>query len=185
MAKHYKKRHQHHHWHNPFGVSSGLLTESAWNATGALGTLWLGGTLSNMASVGGWGAVLGTAGAAIALGFVGKTFGGAKASEEMLKGGLVATIIKAVHQLGIAQNIGLGLYQPSWFSIPSSSDQYLRAAAPNMAWNRGAGSIWFPGPGGQQLALPAGVHPAAAAAALRGMGNVGFHRFRSRYAGNY
>jgi hypothetical protein len=181
MAKHYRKRHHHrHHRHNPFGISQGVITDALWTTTGALGSLWLGGTLSSaMPTLGsGWGGVLGTGLSAAGVSYVGKMIGGAKASEELMKGGLVAVIIKALHQMGVAQNMGLGLYSPSWFGIPTSSDQYLRAAAPGMAFNRGAGSIWFPGPGGvPQLALPAG-HPAA----LKGLG---FHRFRSRYAGNY
>jgi hypothetical protein len=181
MAKHYHKKHHHHRRrHNPFGISSGLVTDAAWNTGGALGSLWLGGTISTamptLAS--GWGGVLGTGLAALGVSFLGKTIGGARASEEVMKGGLVAVMIKALHQAGIAQNMGLGLYTPSWFGIPTSSDQYLRSAAPGMAWNRGAGSIWFPGPGGQ----PALALPAHAAASLKGMG---FHRFRSRYAGNY
>jgi hypothetical protein len=180
MAKHYKKKHHRHHYRrNPFGLSSGVVVDAGYNAAGALAALYLSGMLSTLT---GWAGVAATGGAAVALGFGGKMLS-AKAGEELLKGGLTATIIKALHQLGVAQSIGLGLYQPSWFSIPTSSDQYLRAAAPGMAWNRGAGSIFFPGPGGAPaMALPAGVHPAAAAASLKGLG---FHRFRSRYAGNY
>jgi hypothetical protein len=184
MAKHYRKRHHHHHGHrrNPFGISSGVVQDAGYNAAGALGSLYLSGLLSTFS---GWAGVAATGGAAIGMGFVGKMIGGAKASEELLKGGLTATIIKALHQLGVASNLGLGLYAPSWFGIPTSSSQYLQAAAGNMGpYNRGQGTIFFPGPGGQpQLALPAGVHPAAAAAA--GMKGLGFHRFRSRYAGNY
>jgi hypothetical protein len=182
MAKYRKKHHHHHgHRHNPFGLSGAVMQDAAYNAAGALGSLYLTNLLPTLS--GGWTGVAATGGAAVAMSFVGKMFGGARTSEELLKGGLTATIIKALHQLGVAQNLGLGLYTPSWFGIPTSSDQYLRAAAPGMAWNRGAGSIWFPGPGGQPaLALPAGVHPAAAAASLKGLN---FHRFRSRYAGNY
>jgi hypothetical protein len=180
MAKHYRKHHhKHHQRRNPFGLSSGVVVDAGYNAAGALGALYLSGMLSTLS---GWAGVAATGGAAIGLGFAGKMVS-AKAGEELLKGGIVATIIKALHQLGFASSVGLGLYQPSWFGIPTSSDQYLRAAQPGMQWNRGAGSIYFPGPGASPaLALPAGVHPAAAAASLKGMG---FHRFRSRYAGNY
>lgn len=188
MAKHYQKKHHHHHRRNPFGVSGAVVQDAAYNAAGALGSLWLTGLLPAFAS--GWTGVAATGGAAVAMSFVGKMFGGARTSEELLKGGLTATIIKALHQLGVAQNLGLGLYQPSWFGIPTSSDQYLRASAPGYVWNRGSGSIYFPGPGVQGGAIlpTAGIHPTerlAARAALNGMGAVGFHRFRSRYAGNY
>lgn len=185
MAKHYRRRHHHHRRrHNPFGLSSGVVVDAGWNAAGALGSLYLSGLISSLS---GWAGVAATGGAAVAMGFVGKMVGGAKASEELVKGGLVATIIKALHQLGVAQSIGLGLYAPSWFPTPTSSSQYLVAGAPGSGYNRGAGTIFFPGPGGAPIAaLPAAggtaVHPAAVAAKMAGMG---FHRFRSRYAGNY
>ena len=177
MAKRYHKKHHHrHHRRNPFGLSSAVVQDSAWNAAGALGSLYLTNLLPNLS--GGWTGVAATGAAAVGMSYVGRMVGGPRTSEELLKGGLTATIIKALHQLGVAQNLGLGLYTPSWFGIPTSSDQYLRSAAPGMSWNRGAGSIWFPGPGSQ----PALALPAHAAASLKGMG---FHRFRSRYAGNY
>src|SRR5208282_1516919 len=134
-------------------------------------------------SSGGWAGVAVTAAASVALLFGGKMLG-PEAGEELFKGGLTATIISALHQAGFAQNLGLGLYSPSWFGVPTSSDQYLRAYGANMLpANRGAGTIFFPGPGGTLIpaaapALPAGTHPAAMAAAA-----AGFHRFRSRYAG--
>jgi len=110
-----------------------------------------------------------------AMSFGGKFVGGARASEELLKGGLTATIIKALHQMGVASSIGLGLYAPSWFGVPTASSQYLQASQANLGpYRRGAGTIFFPGPGGSLVqAAPAGVS------------GMGFHRFRSRYAGNY
>lgn len=181
MAKRYHKKHHHHHSRrNPLGLSGGVVTDAAYNAAGALGALYVSNMIPGFGSSG-WGGVLATGGSAVALGYVGRMMS-SKAGEEVLKGGLTATIIKALHQLGVAQSIGLGLYAPSWFGIPTASDQYLRAAGPGVSYNRGAGTIFFPGPG-SQLALPAAVHPAAAAAA--GMKGLGFHRFRSRYAGNY
>ena len=184
MAKYRRKHHHHRRRHNPFGLSSAVVTDAAYNAAGALGSLWLTGLVPNFSS--GWMGVGATGGAAVAMSFVGKMFGGARASEELLKGGLTATIIKALHQLGVASNLGLGLYAPSWFGVPTASSQYLQAAAANMGpYRRGAGTIFFPGPGALQ-ALPAAggtaIHPAAVAAGVSGMG---FHRFRSRYAGNY
>ena len=73
----------------------------------------------------------------------------------------------------IPKNIGLGLYAPSYFAVPTASSQYLQAAQPTYGFRRGAGTIFFPGPGGV---------PALPAAGVSGMG---YHRFRSRYAGNY
>jgi hypothetical protein len=170
----HRRRHHHrrHRRSNPFGISSGVVKDAAFTAAGALGSLWLSSMVPNFST--GWAGVAATGGAAVVMGFGGKFVGGAKASEELLKGGLTATIIKALHELGVAKNIGLGLYAPSWFGIPTASDQYLRAGAPGSGWNRGAGAIFFPGPAGRP-ALP----PAA------GVSGFGYHRFRSRYAGNY
>lgn len=172
MAHKYRRRHhRHHRRHNPFGISGAIVKDAAYNAGGALGALYLSGLVPSLSA--GWAGVAATGGAALALGFAGKFIGGAKASEELLKGGLTATIIKALHQLGVAQNLGLGLYAPSWFAVPTASNAYGVSAAPGMAFNRGAGTLFFPGPGGA---------PALPPAAMAGMG---YHRFRSRYAGNY
>jgi hypothetical protein len=171
MAKHHRRHRHHHRRHNPFGISTGVVKDAAYSAAGALGALWLGSMFPNFTT--GWAGVAATGGAALAMGFGGKFIGGAKASEELLKGGLTATIIRALHELGVAKNIGLGLYAPSWFAVPTASNQYGVAAQGNMPFRRGAGTIFFPGPGGQ---------PALPAAAVAGMG---YHRFRSRYAGNY
>jgi hypothetical protein len=166
-------RHRHHHRrrrHNPFGLSGGVVKNAAYNAAGALGSLFL----ANMVGQSGWMDVLATAGAAVGVSFAGKFVGGASASEEFLKGGLTATIIKALHQAGFAKSIGLGLYAPSWFGVPTASSQYLQASQANMGpYRRGQGTIFFPGPGGAPALPPAGVS------------GMGFHRFRSRYAGNY
>jgi hypothetical protein len=183
--RHHRPYRRHHRRHNPFGVSASVFTDAVYNATGALGSLWLTGFFPALAS--GWTGVAATGGAAIAMSMVGKMVGGSRASEELLKGGLTATIIKALHQMGVASNLGLGLYAPSWFGVPTSSSQYLQAAQANIGpFRRGAGTIFFPGPGGP-MALPAApgtaIHPAAAAAS--GVAGMGFHRFRSRYAGNY
>jgi hypothetical protein len=174
---HHKKHHHSYRRRNPFGVSGEVVKDAAYSSVGALGSLFL----ASQFSQSGWAGVGITGAASVALLFAGK-FLGQKAGEEMFKGGLTATIIRALHQAGVASNIGLGLYSPSWFGVPTSSDQYLRAYQANLGpGNRGQGTIFFPGPGGTMLpaaALPPG-HPAAK---LSGMG---FHRFRSRYAGNY
>ncbi|HXX99405.1 MAG TPA: hypothetical protein VEI54_00700 [Candidatus Limnocylindrales bacterium] len=40
------------------------------------------------------------------------------------------------------------MYGPSWFGLPTASSQHLTAARANMgAFNRGRGTIFFPGPG--------------------------------------
>lgn len=167
MAKH---RHHHRRRHNPFGISSSVVKDAAYNAGGALGSLFLAGFVGQS----GWADVAVTGAAAVAASFAGKFIGGASASEEFLKGGLTATIIKALHQAGFAKSIGLGLYAPSWFGVPTASSQYLQASQANMGpYRRGQGTIFFPGPGGAPALPPAGV------------AGMGFHRFRSRYAGNY
>ena len=176
----HKRHHHHYRRRNPFGISGEVVKDAAYSSVGALGSLYL----SSLLGMQGWGGVAATGASALAMLFGGK-FLGPKAGEEMFKGGLTATIIRALHQAGVASNIGLGLYSPSWFGVPTASDQYLRAYQANLyPANRGAGTIFFPGPGGQMLpaaALPPG-HPGAAGGRLSGMG---FHRFRSRYAGNY
>ena len=166
------KRHRHHHHHrsrrNPFGISSGVIKDAVYSSGGALGSLWLAGQF-NMS---GWAGVAATAAAAVAASFAGKMVGGAAAAEEVLKGGLAATIISAMHQAGFAKNLGLGLYSPSWFGVPTASSQYLRAYPGNAYARQGAGTLI---PGGAIVVAP----PAA------GVSGMGFHRFRSRYAGNY
>ncbi len=155
---------------NPLGLHSGVVKDAAYNAAGALGSMFLAGQFNQS----GWASVGITGASAVAVSFAGKFIGGAKASEEMLKGGLTATIVSALHQLGFAKSLGLGLYAPSWFGTPTSSSQYLQASQANLGpYRRGAGTIFFPGPGGVPALPPAGVS------------GMGFHRFRSRYAGNY
>jgi hypothetical protein len=170
-------RNKRHHRHgrsrrsNPFGISGSVIKDAGYNAAGALGSLYL----ASMFSPTGWAGVGITAAASVAAFFGGKMLLGAPAGEEILKGGLTATIIRALHQAGVAQSIGLGMYVPSYFAVPTSSTQYLQNAAPGMQFRRGNGTIFFPGPG----SAPAPALPAASGSGL------GFHRFRSRYAGNY
>lgn len=156
MAKH-RRHHYHRRRSNPLGISTGVVKDAAYNAAGALGSMFL----ASKFNLSGWLGVLGTGGAAVAVSFAGKFVGGASASEELLKGGLTATIIQALHQSGFASSLGLGLYGRSYFAVPTSSDQYLRSQF-----------------GQGQALLPAAV-------AARGVSGLGFHRFRSRYAGNY
>ena len=173
MAKHHRRYNRHHHHrHNPLGISGGVVKDAAFNAAGALGSMYL----SGLAGQTGWAGVGVTGLAAVVASFAGKFVGGPSASEELLKGGLTATIIQALHVAGVGKSLGLGLYAPSWFGVPTASSQYLQASQANLGpFRRGAGTIFFPGPGGSLVAAP----PAA------GVSGMGFHRFRSRYAGNY
>ncbi|SRR6266849_4117783 len=167
MAYHKK----HHHHRNPFGLSGGLVKEAAYVAAGAVGAAALPGMVAPNFSTG-WTGVAASAAAALAMGFVGRMLGGS-AGPDMLKGGLAITVLKALNTAGI-RTPGLGLYAPSWFGIPTASSQYLQAASGNMpGFNRGGGTIVFPG--------PAGAPVVAATPASR----LGYHRFRSRYAGGY
>lgn len=170
--KSYHHKHRlHRRRHNPF--SGQLVKDAAYNAAGALASLFI----ASQFSFTGWTGVGVTGAAAVGLSFVGKLLG-KEAGDELLKGGLTATIISALHQAGFAKGVGLGLYAPSYFAVPTSSDQYGRSAAPGMQFNRGAGSVYFDGPG----TAPQPMLPAVSAT---GHGGMGFHRFRSRYAGNY
>lgn len=174
MAKH--RRHNRHHYRrrrNPFGLNSGVIKDAVYSSGGALGSLWLAGLL-NMS---GWPGVAATGGAAVAASFLGKMVGGESAAEEVLKGGLTATIISAMHQAGFAKSLGLGLYAPSWFGVPTASSQYLRAYPGNSQARQGAGTVFATTSSG--ALVPVAVAPSA------GVSGMGFHRFRSRYAGNY
>ena len=167
--RHYLSRHRVRR-HNPF--SGELVKDAAYNAAGAMASLFV----ASQFNFTGWTGVGVTGAAAVGLSFIGKLIG-KEAGDELLKGGLTATIISALHQAGFAKGVGLGLYAPSYFAVPTSSSQYMRSAAPGMNFNRGAGSVYFPGPG----SAPVPMLPAVPATG----GGMGFHRFRSRYAGNY
>ena len=94
-----------------------------------------------------------TALASVVASYAGKFVGGASASEELLKGGLTATIIKALGLAGVPGVPTLGLYANSYFTAPTSSDAYGRASAP-------------------VAMLP----PAS-----KGMNGLGYQRYRSRF----
>ena len=178
MSRH---RHHRHRRRNPFGVTGGVVKDAVYVAAGAVGASALPGIVAPSFATG-WTGVLATGVSAVALSFVGRMVGGPAAASEVLKGGLAAAVIKALQASGIGASIGLGLYAPSWFGIPTASSQYLQASAGNVpGFNRGGGTIVFPGPGGP-VAVPA---TAAARAAAASGGRLGYHRFRSRYAGGY
>ena len=169
MAYHRKHRHHHRrHRRNPLGLSGGLVKEAAFVAAGAVGAAALPGMIAPSFSTG-WTGVLASGAAAIAMGFATKMLG--DHNSDAVKGGLAITVLKALKQAGI-NTPGLGLYAPSWFGIPTASSQYLQAANGNMpGFNRGGGTIIFPGP---SAPAPAPVKS-----------NLGYHRWRSRYAGSY
>lgn len=135
--------------HNPLGISGGVVKDAAYVAAGAIGSPMLAGFLGQS----GWLDVAATAAAAVALSYGGKMIGGESAKEELLKGGLAATIIKAIKAAGFGSSLGLGLYVPSYFPIPTGSDAYGRVSPPIAA-------------------LPASVP-------TKGM--AGYQRFRSRF----
>jgi len=147
MAKHHRHHHRRHR-RNPLGIDGSVVKDVAYNGAGAIASLYLAGLLGQS----GWLDVAATAGAAVAASFAGKYVGGASASEELLKGGLLAAFFKAIKQTGL--NVpGLGMYSNAYFPIPTSSDAYGRTSAP-------------------MLALP----PSA-----KGVAGLGYQRYRSRY----
>lgn len=125
-------RHRHHHHrrrHNPFGINGSVIKDSLWNSGGLLASLYG----AKLLGQSGWLDVAATGGAAIAAAFLGKMVGQASASEEILKGGVSATILKAIGLTGAVNlNLGLGSYVPSYFSAPTASDAYGRATAPTV-----------------------------------------------------
>ena len=159
-------------------------------AAGALGIPWV----VSFANLTGWADVGATFLASAIAPMASKMIGmGGGAAEEVMKGGIAAGFIKAAHQLGFLKGSSLGLYAPSWFGVPTASSQYLRAYNANIGpAPRGQGTLYVPagtggalvpavvapvGPGGAPVAVPAAGPP--------GGGGMGYHRFRSRYAGNY
>lgn len=195
--RHYRRSHNPHrrrHYahfahtrrHNPFGLSGNVVKDSAYNTAGALGSMFI----SSKVGQSGWMDVLATGASAIGLSWVGKMMGGS-AGEEVLKGGLTATIIKLLHQAGFSSSLGLGLYAPSWFGVPTASSQYLRAYNANIGpAPRGQGTIYVASPGGGLLPAtvvpgPGGAPTAVPQLPAAGVSGFGYHRFRSRYAGGY
>lgn len=167
----YRRKH-HRRRRNPLGLGGGVVKDAVYVLGGALGSSALPGMLAPSLS-GGWTGVAATGAAAVGISMLAKMVGGPGAASEALKGGIAVTVLKALHQAGFAKNLGLGMYAPSWFGVPTASNQYLQASGANIGpFKRGGGTIFFPGPGA--ISAP----PAA-------MSGVGYHRFRSRYAGGY
>ncbi len=153
MAKHHQHHSRHHSRHNPFGVSGTLVKDVALNAAGLAGANFGASFLGQS----GWLDVLATAAAAVGIAWAGKAVAGAPAFEELLKGGILASLIKAIKQTGVSVPgmSGMGLYVNSYFSAPTASDAYGRATAP---------TIMLPAP------------------APTGKGGMSGGRFRSRFA---
>lgn len=122
MAKRHRHHRHHHRRHNPFGISGNVIKDAAYTTAGALAAPYIGSLLGQS----GWLDVAATAGAGMALSYGGKMVLGAAAAEELLKGALVATIIKAVKQAGFGSSLGLGMYVNSNFPLPTASDAYGR-----------------------------------------------------------
>jgi hypothetical protein len=186
---HHHHRHHRHHRHNPFGVRGTVIQDAVMTAAGALGVPYI----SGMFNLSGWGDVLATAAVSAGVPMIARMVGmGGGTAEEVMKGGMAVSVIKAVNQLGF-KTPGLGLYAPSWFGVPTASSQYLRAYNANIGpAPRGQGTLYVPGPGGMLVpAVVAPAGPGGAPAALPaggptgGGGALGYHRFRSRYQGNY
>lgn len=152
MAKHHHRRHHRRHRRNPFGVSGTLVKDVAYNAAGLAAANW-GASFLNQS---GWLDVAATAAVAVGASYVGKAVGGASASDEILKGGILAALIKAVKQTGVTVPglSGMGMYVNSYFSAPTASDAYGRASA------------------------PVAILPPAASGGMHGLG---YTRYRSRY----
>lgn len=146
MAKHHRRHHRRHR-RNPLGISGAVVKDVVFNAAGMAGSNFGASFLGQS----GWLDVAATAGVAVAISYLGHSVAGAPASEELLKGGILATLLKAVKQTGVSIP-GLGLYVPTYFSAPTSSDAYGRATAP---------TIMLPAP--------------------KGVAGLGVARFRSRY----
>jgi hypothetical protein len=171
---HHRKHHRRFRRHNPLGLQSGTIRDAVYNAGGALASVFI----ASMLGGSGWAGVAYTAGGAIAASFAARMALGGPAGEEVLKGGLSLTVVKALAQAGVIKTSALGLYAPSYFAVPTASNPYGVQYAPGTNQRVGAGTIYFPGAGTPML-------PPAPNGGNGGLGRLGYHRFRSRYAGNY
>jgi hypothetical protein len=133
MAKRYHVKHHHHHRHrNPFGVSTGVLSQVLWTGAGYVAARALPAMVLS-AQNNGWMGYLLNAGTAVVLKMVvpGPT------GEDLLVGGLVATVTRIVSDTMGAKIAGLsgdpaftlGAYWQSYFAVPTVSDPYGRVSA--------------------------------------------------------
>lgn len=149
MAKHHRR----HRRRNPLGVSGSLVKDVAFNAAGLAGANFGASFLGQS----GWLNVGATIAAALAISMLGKSVVGAPAAEELLKGGILASLIAATKQAGVAVP-GLSSYVPNYFSAPTSSNAYGVATAP---------TIMLPAPSG------------------KGGSGMSGNRYRSRFQGRF
>jgi hypothetical protein len=168
MARHHHRHHHHrHHRRNPFGISTEVVKDAAFTTAGALAAPYLGSLLQQT----GWMDVGATAVAGVALMYGGRAVVGQGPSEELLKGALVATIIKALKQAGYAGNLGLGMYINTTFPLPTASDAYGRIPLAPMV-------------GAPATALtPTGAGAPGTLLAPKALG--AYNRFRTRYGGRF
>lgn len=150
MAHHRHHRVRYRRRRNPLGLSTATVKDAAFVAGGAIGSP----LVARLLNQSGWLDVAATGVAAVALSYAGKMVAGESAAEEVLKGGLAATIIKAIKQAGFGGSLGLGSYVQNYFPIPTSSDAYGRVSPPIAV-------------------LPAATVPSK--------GMAGYQRYRSRY----
>lgn len=130
VAVAHKKHHsyrKHHRRHNPLGVNANVVKDAAYGSAGALASLWLSSMLPSFNT--GWMGVGLTGAAAVAASMGARALGGGPMGDEVLKGGLIATIIRAVHQAGMLSSITMSGYVRSMFSVPTASDAYGRVTS--------------------------------------------------------
>jgi hypothetical protein len=124
---HVKRRHR-----NPFGVSSGVVSQVLWTSAGFVGARALPAMVLSSQNSGwmGYALNLGTA-------FLMKMFVPGGTGEDLFIGGVVATVSRIVSDNLGAQIKGLsgdpgftlGAYWQSYFAVPTVSDPYGRVAA--------------------------------------------------------
>lgn len=162
MAHRYKIHHHRRH-RNP--LDSGTVVTAAWALGGGVLATWIPATVLPSMSAG-WTGVLATGAAAVAIGWAGGKFLGARAGDGLMIGGLVAFGGKAIAQL-MGKNLVsfMGQYTTTWFGPPYNSTGVLQTTPNPMA----------------ALAPAAGSGGGSTAAAMSGLlGRTS--RFRSRFA---
>jgi hypothetical protein len=149
--KYHVRHHRHHRHRNPFGVSTGAVSQILWTSAGFVAARALPAMVLSGQNSGWMGYVLnlGTA-------FLMKMFVPGGTGEDLFIGGVVATVSRVVSdQLGTQIKglsgdpaFTLGAYWNSYFAVPTVSDPYGRVAAspypqpamPAIATMKGAGS---------------------------------------------
>lgn len=133
MARHRVRHHKHHRRHrNPFGVNSSVVGQVLWTGAGYVAARALPAMFLSAQNTG-WMGYLMNAGTAVAL----KMFVPGPTGEDLLIGGLVATVTRIISDTVGAKIAGLsgdpaftlGAYWNSYFAVPTVSDPYGRVAA--------------------------------------------------------